>query len=490
MIINDSYSLDIKSFQIAVGELVRQKRFASKTIIVSDFDEKEHPDATLYEQVADIVNNNLVNQTFLIGKNISAHKHLFCCESYCYIDTDDFLRRFNSALFINQAILLKGARCYSFEKISNLLQQKEHETVLEVNVDAIVNNLNIVKSALSEATKLLVMVKAFSYGCGSVEIASILQSHHVDYLAVAFVDEGVELRTAGITLPIVVMNPEATDIAVMQSYHLEPEVYSLMKLRQLCNHAKNLKGNKLDIHIKFDTGMHRLGFSQPQLEELVKILNESKDYVEVKSVFSHLACADMPDKDDFTRQQLSLFESMSEFVEKGIGYSPMKHILNSYGIARFADYQFDMVRLGIGLYGAEPQLNKLLNLQPALQLKGRVAQVRDIQKGESIGYGMTWTALRDSRIAILPIGYADGYKLSLSNKDVNVYINGNFCPLVGRICMDMCFADVTDLNVAEGDIVEFFGEHIPLEYLAKLADSIPYEIISTLSRRIKRVYYL
>lgn len=492
LIINDSYSLDVKSFQIAVGELVRQKRYEEKSVIVSDFAEVDNAESDVYAQVADIVNNNSISQVVLIGETIVKYRSLFRCKVHCYDDTEDFLGKFNSMMFVNQAVLLKGARSFSFEKISNKLQKHEHETTLEVNVDVILNNLATVKSLLKPTTKMLVMVKAFSYGCGSVEIASVMQSHNVDYLAVAFVDEGIELREAGITLPIIVMNPEAADISIMIDYNLEPEIYSLSKLKQVCDCAKRQcdREKNINVHIKLDTGMHRLGFSESQIDEMLDIICNNRDYVTIASVFSHLAVADNADYDEFTHSQLENFETCANRIEERVGYCVIKHVLNSYGIARFADYQFDMVRLGVGLFGVEKHLNEIANLQMALQLKGVVAQVRDVKRGESVGYGLSWTAARDSQIAILPIGYADGYKVALSNKDVKVYINGNYCPIVGRVCMDMCFADVTGLNVKEGDEVEFFGNHVDIDSLAKAANTISYEIISTLSHRIKRVYYL
>lgn len=491
LIINDSYSLDIKSFQIAVGELMQQNRLPSRSVIVSDFVESEESDDVLYNEVADIINNHDINQIFLVGTKITTYADKFNCQTYCYLSTDDFINRFNSALFINQAVLLKGARNFHFERIGNILQQKEHDTVLEINVDTILNNLSIVRNKVKPQTKLLVMVKAFSYGSGSVEIASILQSQKVDYLAVAIVDEGIELRQAGITLPIVVMNPGTSALSAMIKFHLEPEVYSIRKLKRICELARQLNnpGDRLNIHVKVDTGMHRLGFTEEQIPELLQTLKDNSEYIHVSSIFSHLACADMADRYDFTMGQIHRFESMSMQIESGIGYRTIKHILNSYGIALFTDYQFDMVRLGIGLYGAEENLNRIMNLQPALKLKAVVSQVRKVPKGEGVGYGQTWTAQRDSEIAILPIGYADGFFLSLSNSGVEVYIRRRYAPIVGRVCMDMCFADVTGMGVEEGDEVEIFGEHAPLSKLAAAAHTIPYEIISTLSQRIKRIYY-
>ena len=491
LIINDSYSLDIKSFQIAVGDLVQQHRFKSKTIIVSDFPDVKHQDDKMYAEVAQIVNNQNIDNVILIGQEITRYGSLFRANVTCYAATEDFIRHYNSAMFINTAVLLKGARKFHFEDIGKLLQKKEHETVLEVNVDAITSNLSIVKSRLKSTTKLLVMVKAFSYGSGSVEIASILQSCGVDYVAVAFVDEGIELRQAGITMPVIVMNPEISALDAMLKFNLEPEVYSMKKLEAICSLAKIRFNNerKLKLHIKVDTGMHRLGFSKEQLPEMTKILSNNDDSVEVCSVFSHLACADMAERDEFTLGQIRLFEEMSNEIEAATGHKIMRHILNSYGIARFGEYQFDMVRLGIGLYGAEDNLNKLMNLQPALRLTSRISQIRKVAAGEGLGYGLTWTAQRDTRIAVVPIGYADGFRIAMSNSNYPVFINGKYAPVVGRVCMDMCFVDVGDVEADEGDEVEIFGGNCPLSKLAATASTIPYEIISTLSQRIKRVYY-
>ena len=326
LIINDSYSLDIKSFQIAIGELMQQNRLPSKSVIVSDFVESDESEDALYNEVADIINNHEINQIFLVGTKITTYADKFDCQTYCYLSTDDFINRFNSALFINQAVLLKGARSFHFERIGNILQQKEHDTVLEINVDTILNNLSIVRNKVKPQTKLLVMVKAFSYGSGSVEIASILQSQKVDYLAVAIVDEGIELRQAGITLPIVVMNPGTSALSAMIKFHLEPEVYSIRKLKRICELARQLNnpGDRLNIHVKVDTGMHRLGFTEEQIPELLLTLKENSEYIHVSSIFSHLACADMPDRNDFTMGQIHRFESMSMQIEKGYlpGSSP------------------------------------------------------------------------------------------------------------------------------------------------------------------------
>ncbi|MDD3914960.1 MAG: bifunctional UDP-N-acetylmuramoyl-tripeptide:D-alanyl-D-alanine ligase/alanine racemase [Bacteroidales bacterium] len=485
-IIDDSYSLDINSLSIAIDVLCQQNRFNKRTLILSDFPFGDNQNSEIIE----IINNKPITKVILIGKIISAQKNLFNCEVRTYENTDDFIKHFESSIFHDEAILIKGARDYNFENISQLLQEKEHETVLEVNVDSLINNLNTFKSLLKPETKMLVMVKAFSYGTGSVEIADILQSNSVDYLAVAFIDEGVELRDFGIKLPIVVMNPETMGLNVMIKYDLEPEIYSFKRLEQFIAVLQaNKTATPYPIHIKIDTGMHRLGFSEADIDELNDKLNQNKNIIKVSSIFSHLACADNSSMDDFTLKQIKKLQNTAERIEEALGYKIIKHILNSSGIVRFNDYQMDMVRLGIGLYGAEETLMNMMNLEMVLSLKSVVSQIQRVPKGEGIGYGQTWIAPKDSKIAIIPIGYADGFSLRLSNSNTKVYINNNYAPLVGRICMDMCFIDVSGLEVKEGDEVEIFGQHASLYTLAKNAETIPYEIISTLSHRIKRIYY-
>lgn len=486
LILNDCYSLDVNSFAIAVDSLAQQPRYSKKTVIMSTFERQED-----VEKVAVIMNSKPVSKIVIIGEEAARQRDCFNAESIIVYKTpEDFIRKFNKEDFINEAILIKGARRYLFERISSLLQQKEHETVLEISVEALKNNLNTFRRLLRRETKMLVMVKASSYGTGSVEVADIMEANNVDYMAVAFVDEGIELRDMGIKQPVIVMNPEADALQAMIKYNLEPEIYSFKRLEQFCSVLRKGEQNKpYNVHIKIDTGMHRLGFEEGDIDPLIEVLMANKGLIHVSSIFSHLACADDPAKDDFTRRQIVCLQKVAQKVETALGYTVIKHILNSIGIVRFPEAQMDMVRLGIGLYGVEENLQKLLNLDVALKLKSVISQIRNIPAGDGVGYGQTWISPNPSSIAIIPIGYADGYSLALSNSGAKVYINGQFAPVVGRVCMDMCFIDVTGLAISEGDEVELFGEHVLLSELAKCAGTIPYEIISTLSRRVKRIYY-
>ncbi|MDL2238596.1 bifunctional UDP-N-acetylmuramoyl-tripeptide:D-alanyl-D-alanine ligase/alanine racemase [Bacteroidales bacterium OttesenSCG-928-K22] len=492
LILNDSYSLDINSFAIAIDTLVQQNRYEKKTIIISDFApiEDEMIEYQAYLQIAEIINNKPIDRAILIGETLKTYRYLFNKEINIFKSTKDFLKKINSLRFSNEAILIKGARNFQLENLSNVLQQQEHETVLEVNMETIKHNLNKFKEKLSPQTKILTIVKAFSYGAGSIEIADLMQANNVDYIAVAFVDEGIQLRDAGITHPIIVMNPESNALRPMIAYNLEPEVYSFRRFEQICTELNNNNADKLpyNIHLKIDTGMHRLGFSEDEIDELIKKIDENKNLIKVSSIFSHLACSDDPAKDDFTKEQIALFKRLADKIERAIGYQTIKHILNSSGIARFPEAQMDMVRLGIGLYGADERLREILNLEQALKLKTIISQIKTIEKGERIGYGMEWEAKKKTKLAILPIGYADGLKLSLANK-AEVDISGKRYPIVGRISMDMCYVDITGKNIVEGEEVEIFGNNISIDELAKSADTISYEIISTLSQRIKRVYF-
>lgn len=489
IIVNDSYSLDIDSFVIAVDTLMKQSRYSKKTVIISDFQKIETNNANIHS-LAEIINTRNIYRVILIGEKLIENSNLFRVKKLeKYIDTEDFINNYNTSNFNNEAILIKGARKFNFEKISSLLQEKEHETVLEINVEALIHNLNQFKKLLKPQTKLLVMVKAFSYGVGSLEMANILQENYVDYMAVAFVDEGIEIRSAGINVPIIVMNPNYHSLNTMIKYNLEPEIYSINRLQQFCDIVRSRELNKqYPIHVKIDTGMHRLGFALDEIDKLIEILLNNKDIIKVSSIFSHLACADDPEKDDFTQLQINRLQQVAKKIEDSLNYKINRHILNSWGIMRFPEAQMEMVRLGIGLYGTEPELIQKMNLETTLRLKTIVSQIRYIPKGDGLGYGQTWVAEQNSKIAVLPIGYADGFRLSLSNSKYQVLINEHKVPVIGRICMDMCFVDITNLDIKEGDEVEIFGPNIPISNLAKSADTITYEIISTLSQRIKRVY--
>ncbi len=487
-IINDSYSSDIYSLNIALDFLNQQKQHAKKTVILSDILQSGKKEKELYSEIASLLAKKHVNRIIGIGEAISHQAHQFKMEKTFYPSTHDFLNSFQPALFYDETILLKGARIFEFEKIGRLLQQKAHETILEINLNALIDNLNYFRSKLNPSTKLMAMVKAFSYGSGSFEIANTLQFHHADYLTVAYADEGVELRKGGITLPIMVMNPEEQSFDEMIQHKLEPEIYNFRVLRLLEEALQRSNTKNFPVHIKLDTGMHRLGFEESELEELVNRLTKL-DNIRVQSAFSHLATADEPEQDEFTRLQLERFTRMSNYLKKNIPYPFLLHVLNSVGITRFPEAQFDMVRLGIGLYGiatAKADEDKLKNVTT---LKTIISQIKHILAGDSVGYSRKWIAAKDSVIATIPIGYADGLSRKLGNGKGKVMINGNALPIIGNICMDMCMVDITGFEAIEGDEVIIFGDDFPITRLADALETIPYEILTGISRRVKRIYY-
>ena len=485
-IINDTYNSDIGSLSIAIDLLKQQNQNTKKTIIISDILQSGIGQDELYFKIADIINHSAIDKLFLIGKSISQHSNLFKIDCEKFENTDEFLSKYNSKSFSNEAILLKGARIFEFEKISKLLQQKNHETVLEINLNAITHNLNYFKSQLSPNVKLMTMVKAFSYGSGISEIANLLQYQRVDYLAVAFADEGIELRNAGITLPIMVMNTEIHSFSELVKYNLEPEIFSFRILKNLTDFLKQSNISDFPIHLKIDTGMKRLGFLP---NEMKQVIDEIKlcDKIKIKSIFTHLIATDDVTKDDFTKLQLKLFNQASTEICNSFDYKIIRHALNSSGIERFKDAQFEMVRLGIGLYGISAVHQQ--NLKNISSLKTTISQIKVAKKGETIGYGGNNAMETETTIATIPIGYADGLNRKLGNRNGNVLINNTLVPIVGNICMDMCMIDISTLNnVHEGDEVIIFNEKLSISDIAKTLGTIPYEILTGISGRVKRVY--
>jgi len=485
-LIDDTYNNDLAGLSIALDLLLNQKRQGPKTLILSDLLQSGLSDETLYSQVADIIKAKPLDKLIGIGQKISYHRLKFELESYFYPSTADFLAHFDQNKFQHETILVKGARVFEFEKIVAAFQQKVHGTVLEVNLDALVHNLNYYRAKLQPETKVMVMVKAFAYGSGSYEIANLLQFHRVDYLAVAYTDEGVQLRESGITLPIMVMNPSRDSFAKIQQYHLQPEIYS-PEILAACLAVTN-KAAVLPIHIKLDTGMHRLGFTEEDLPALIQTL-KANPQVQVVSTFSHLAGADEALHNDFSQLQITRFREMAAQLEQGLGYRVLKHILNSAGIVRFPEHQLDMVRLGIGLYGIEATGQEQDNLQTVGSLKTTVSQVKQIEPGDTVGYGRKGKAEAGKQIATIAIGYADGYDRRFSNGTGQVLINGQQAPIIGNVCMDMCMVDVTGLEVKAGDAVEIFGENLNLNEMAGKIGTIPYELLTNVSTRVKRVFY-
>jgi len=490
-IINDSYNSDLGSLAIALDFLNQQKQHPKKTLILSDILQSGRNEETLYREVAELIHKKGVSRLIGIGDGISNQTKQFDVEKTFYRSTDEFLKEFNNSFFRDETILLKGARAFGFEAISKIIQQKAHETVLEINLNAIVHNLNYFRAKIKSDTKIMAMVKAFSYGSGSFEIANILQFHRVDFLAVAYADEGIELRKAGITMPIMVMNPEEQSYDSMLQYNLEPEIYSFRVLslfEETLKRSEHDSDHPIPIHIKLDTGMHRLGFDEDEVNELIVRIKNNK-HLTVKSVFSHLAATDESEHDDFTWQQIKRFNEMSEKIKSHFTYPIMKHILNSAGITRFPDAQFDMVRLGIGLYGIGAGTSEQSQLQNVSTLKTSISQIKNIPANETIGYSRKGIATRDIQIATVPIGYADGLSRKLSGGKGKMIVNGQYAPIIGNVCMDMCMIDITDINASENDEVIVFGEAYPITEVAKDVGTIPYEILTNVSRRVKRIYY-
>lgn len=493
LIINDSYNSDIDSLKIALDFLNQQQLQSSKTVILSDILQSGISPIDLYSKVFELLEKSGIKRLFGIGKAIAQNSKLLQekpnFETFFYDATEDFLEHIHEYDFKDEAILLKGARKFEFEEISKFLEQKAHSTVLEINLNAIVHNLQYFNGALQKNTKMMVMVKAFSYGSGAYELAKLLEFHRVDYLGVAYTDEGVILRKAGIQTPILVLNPEIFAFDILIRNHLEPEIYNFKMLEAFVKAVEKNKLNKpYPIQINIDTGMKRLGFNADEIDKLIKFLKETKS-INVVGIFSHLAAADDKNHDDFTKQQIELFDTLSKKIAKALTINPLRHISNTSGILRFPQANFDMVRLGIGLHGIANSsvANKL---QIVSVLKSSISQINDLKKGESVGYGRAFIAEKDMKIATITIGYADGLSRKLSQGKGSVFLHGKKAPIIGNICMDMCMIDISNVpETTEGDLVEIFGENISVNEVAKAAETISYEILTNVSERVKRIYF-
>ncbi len=485
-LINDSYNSDIGSLSIALDFLLQQKQHTHRLLILSDILQSGQAPNILYAEVARLIAEKKVDKLIGIGKDISQFAKLFNIEKEFYIGTNEFLDSFSRRQISNTAILLKGSRTFHFERISAILERKAHRTVMEVNMNALVHNLNHFRSLLKPDVKVLVLVKAFSYGSGSYEIANLLQFHRIDYLGVAFADEGVALREAGITLPIIVLNPSFGTYELMIEYNLEPEIFNFSGLDEFVKVLDRSGVGAYPIHIKIDSGMHRLGFTNDEVDELTVKLK--KDYnIKVQSIFSHLAASEDNEQDSFTQYQINTFNSISDRIISSIGYKPIRHILNSAGIERFPDFQYDMVRLGIGIYGVSSVDQS--KLQSVSTLKTHVIQVKHLKEGDTVGYNRKGIITKPSTIATIPIGYADGLDRKLGNGNGQFLLNGKFVSTIGNICMDTCMIDATNIEVVEGDEVIIFGKNPTIFDLAKKIGTIPYEILTSVSRRVKRIYF-
>lgn len=491
VLINDFYNSDINALEIALHHLKQQNRGGKKVVILSDIEQSGKLSWELYSHVSALMQQFEIDLLIGIGSEISSQKQLFTVPSFFFTDTDAFIKesKKNPELQFQYAtILLKGARSFGFESISQYLQQKSHDTVLEINLNHLVHNINFYRSQLNKTTKLMCMVKATGYGSGSSEIAFTLQHHHVDYLAVAYTDEGVELRKAGIHLPIMVMSPEESSYDDMITHKLEPEVFSFKIAYDFLQALQSRAiSEPYPVHIKLDTGMHRLGFENGELDELCSLLKHETAF-KVKSIFSHLVASDNPAFDDFTLTQIALFEKMAGRIESVLDYKPMWHICNSGAITRFKPAQYDMVRLGIGMYGVgfnELEKQQLKNIS---SLKTKISQIKHLKPGDTVGYNRRGGISAATTIATIPIGYADGFSRKLGNGNFSVWINGKACKTIGNICMDMCMVDVTGINCREGDEVVIFESLQQLMELSAVMETIPYEVLTSISGRVKRVY--
>lgn len=491
-IINDSYSNDPYSLSIALDYLKQQAGKSKTTVILSDFLQSAENKIQLYEALGRELQQQKITRVIGIGNDVFVNKKNIAGnykgKLICFGSTDEFLDNFNSHQFKDEYILLKGARIFEFEKISHWLEQKVHQTVLEVNLTALIHNLKVYQKQLKPSTKVMAMVKAFSYGSGTAEVARVLQFHKVDYLAVAYTDEGVELRKAGISLPIMVMNPDEAGFDAIVAYNLEPEIYGMHIYHSFTNYLAQQGLQQFPVHIKIDTGMHRLGFESKDLDELCTKIRSNK-ILAIRSVFSHLVASEAPEHDDFTKHQAQLFDEACKKIETAIGYSFIKHVANSSGINRHPDLQYDMVRLGIGLYGVDSSAEMQDQLQTVVTLRSTISQIRSVAAGETVGYNRRGIVDRDSLIATVRIGYADGFTRHLGNGKGKVWINGSTAPIIGNVCMDMTMIDVTDVpNLSVGDEVEIFGRNIPVQQVAEWSGTIPYEILTNVSQRVKRIY--
>ncbi len=486
ILINDSYNSDINSLEIALDYLNQKKSNRESVVIMSDILQNNTDENNLCKEIAELLKTKQIDKFIGIGKSLSHHKSKFPANSMFFQSTEMFMKAFSTIDFDRKAILLKGARIFQFEKISKKLQNQTHESVIETDLSLMKQNLQFFQSKLAPGTKLTVMVKAYAYGIGSLEIANFLQRNKVDYLAVAIADEGVELRNAGIKTPIIVMNPNINSLQNMIEYGLEPEVYSTELLKKLIKELKRNHTQHFPIHIKLDTGMHRLGLN---LNDLNDFCSEaiSSDCIKISSVFSHLVGSDDPALDDFTHEQVRRYTEMYNRICELTGSRPMRHILNSAGIIRFPQYDFEMARLGIGLHGLIPQITDALT--PVTTFKSIISQIHEVPATETVSYNRKGKLDHDAVIATIPVGYADGIDRHLGNGNWHFIVNGKPAPTIGNICMDMCMIDITGIDADEGDEVIIFGKDNPVCEMAKVLGTIPYEILTSIPHRIKRIYF-
>ena len=490
-IIADGYTSDYNSLTPALNFMMRRAGSRSNTVIMSDLKPEAYSGDELYIRASELMLSKGVRRFLGVGEEMCRYSRYFeqlPCARF-FATTDDLLAQMTQGDFMNETVLIKGAPEYDFAQILDMLDAKRHQSVMEVNLNALAHNFKFFKSLVNPATKTAGMVKASGYGTGSYEIAKTLQDRGADYLAVAVQDEGIQLRQAGITMPIIVLNPSVVNYKGMFTHHLEPEVYSLSECRQLIKEGAKNNVRHFPVHVKVDTGMHRLGFTPQQLPELIDLL-KSQDVLQPASVFTHLCVADDPSRDDYTHQQFEMFDQCANLLQSHFDHYILRHVLNTSGIVRFPEHQYDMVRIGLGLYGIATVYDGSMDaLQPVASLHSVIISIKEWPAGTTIGYGQCGVLTRDSRIATVTIGYADGLDRHFGNGRISMWIGGTLCPTVGNVCMDAVMVDVTDAQCEVGDPVEIFGEHIPVERLSEARDTIPYEILTSVSPRVKRVYF-
>ncbi|KMQ66609.1 alanine racemase [Chryseobacterium angstadtii] len=487
IIINDSFNLDLDSLKTAL-QFLNEYNKTKKSLVLTDIVGVNSNSKELYEEVSELVNEQKFDSVLLIGDEISKFSELFKSKTSTFVSTQELIDSKHLTEIENQIILLKGARKFEIEKLKDILELRKHDTVLEINLNAILHNINYHKSILKPETKMMAMVKANAYGLGSYEISEFLQHHHIDYLGVAFADEGVELRKKGITTPIVVMNPEQHSYETIIEYNLEPEIYSFRVL-ELFYEAVQKSGydKKYPIHIKLETGMHRLGFKDFELDLLSETLSSKN--VKVQSLFSHLSSSDVPEEREFTLKQLETFEKNSGYLIEKLGYAPIRHILNSSGITSYTEHQYDMVRIGIGMLGESPSSEIQKQLQSVVSFKTVISQISTVENGESVGYSRRYKPDHAAKIATIPVGYADGIPRLIGNQVGNVGVNKILAPIVGNVCMDMMMINVDQIpNVKEGDTVTVFNAKPSLKEFADYCKTITYEVLTSISPRVKRIY--
>lgn len=490
-IINDSYSSDINSLKIALDFLHQQKQHQNQTVILSDILQSGKDENELYAEVASLLKQKNIEKLIAIGPAISRQHQQFDLlkEKYFFTSVEEFKKHFYIIHFSDETILLKGARVFEFEQISRLLEQKVHQTILSIDLNAIAHNLKQYRQLLNPGVKIMAVVKAFSYGSGSYEIANLLQFNKVDYLAVAYADEGVELRKAGITMPVMVMNPEENSFNTLVQYNLEPEIFSIALLFSFKKYLQSSAIKNYPIHIKLDTGMHRLGIEKDDMDIFIEALQEDTS-IKVQSIFSHLVASEDEKEDAFTQQQAKIFLECCKKLENALGYFFLKHIANTSGASRHKDLQLDMIRTGIGLYGIDANEKMQRQLKNVSTLTTTISQIKKVKAGKTVGYGRKAVLQKDSVIATVRIGYADGYPRMLSNGIGKMLVSNTLVPVVGNVCMDMTMLDVTGVtNINEGDPVIVFGEQLPLQKIAEWCNTIPYEIMTGISQRVKRIYF-